>query len=162
MNMRALPVMPSNVWSSEARPAFPSMDPNYSSLANWGGGMTAPNFEQMPINLAGMAPGSVGQTFEPGFMDKMLGYRAADGTQFAGWGGLALGAANGLMNGFMGMKQLGVAKDQLAQSKRQFDINFGAQKKLTNSRLEDRQAARVASNPGAYQSVGDYMKKNGI
>jgi len=92
----------------------------------------------------------------------MLGTQNADGTTTQGWGGMALGAAQSIGNIFMGMKQYGMAKDQLAQSKKQFDLNFGAQKKTTNAALEDRQAARVASNPGAYQSVGEYMKKNGI
>ena len=141
---------------------------NWSSLGDtWGTSSVAPpdlsQMAQMPsMSLPMLAPGSVGQSFQPGFMDQLLGYRGADGTQFNGWGSTALGAANGLMSGFLGMKQLGLAKDQLAQGKKQFEINFGAQQKLTNSRLEDRQRARISSNPGAYQSVGDYMKKNGI
>jgi len=79
-----------------------------------------------------------------------------------GWGGLAVGAASGLLNSYMGMKQYGMAKDNLAESKRQYDSNYAAQKTTTNASLEDRQRARVASNEGAYQSVGDYMNKNGI
>lgn len=103
--------------------------------------------------------GSVAKT--PSFLDGMLG-STVNGVTTQGWGGLALGAAQGIGNAWMGMKQYGLAKDQLAQSKKQFDLNFGAQQKTTNAALEDRQRARVASNPGAYQSVGDYMKKNGI
>ena len=53
-------------------------------------------------------------------------------------------------------------KTTLAEGKRQFQINYGAQKTTINSALEDRQRARVASNSSAYQSVGDYMDKNGI
>lgn len=79
-----------------------------------------------------------------------------------GWGGLALGGASALMNAFMGMKQYGLAKDQLAEGRRQFDLNYGAQRSTVNSALEDRQRARIASNPGAYQSVGDYMDRYGI
>ena len=52
-------------------------------------------------------------------------------------------------------------EDQLKESKRQFDINYGMQKKAFNNQLEDRQRARVASNAGAYESVADYMKKYG-
>lgn len=73
-----------------------------------------------------------------------------------------LGAAQGLLSAFMGMKQYGLAKDSLAEGKRQFGLNFEAQKTTTNSQLEDRQRARVASNAGAYQSVGDYMSQNAI
>lgn len=79
-----------------------------------------------------------------------------------GWGGLALGAAGGLASAFMGMKQFGLAKQTLAENKRQFQMNYDAQKQTTNTRLEDRQRARVASNSGAYQSVGDYMGANKV
>ena len=79
-----------------------------------------------------------------------------------GWGGLALGAAGGLASAFMGMKQYGLAKQTLAENKRQFQLNYDAQKQTTNTRLEDRQRARVASNSGAYQSVGDYMGANKV
>jgi hypothetical protein len=78
-----------------------------------------------------------------------------------GLGSLALGAANGLMGGFIGMQQLGIAKDTLAQNKKQFDLNFGAQQKMTNSRLADRQATRIASGFNV-APVDDYMKKYGI
>ena len=79
-----------------------------------------------------------------------------------GWGGMALNAAGGLMQGFLGMKQYGLAKKTLEENKRQFQMNYDAQKQSTNTRLEDRQRARVASNSGAYQSVGDYMGANRI
>lgn len=79
-----------------------------------------------------------------------------------GWGNLALNAAGGLASTFLGMKQYGLAKQTLAENKRQFQLNYDAQKQTTNTRLEDRQRARVASNTGAYQSVGDYMAVNGI
>ena len=79
-----------------------------------------------------------------------------------GWGGMALNAAGGLMQGFLGMKQYGLAKKTLEENKRQFQMNYDAQKQSTNTRLEDRQRARVASNSGAYQSVGDYMGANKI
>lgn len=78
-----------------------------------------------------------------------------------GAGSLMLGAASGLMNGFIGLKQLGIAKDTLAQNKKQFELNFGANQKMTNSRLADRQATRLASGLGG-PSVNDYMKQYGI
>ena len=79
-----------------------------------------------------------------------------------GWGGLALGAGGALMQGYLGMKQYGLAKKTLEENKRQFQMNYDAQKQSTNTRLEDRQRALVARNPGAYQSVGDYMAANRI
>lgn len=83
-------------------------------------------------------------------------------TKNPGWGGLALGGAQTLGNLFMGMKQYGLAKDTLANNKAQFERNFAAQRQTTNASLEDRQRSRVASNPGAYQSVGDYMTQNRV
>jgi hypothetical protein len=92
----------------------------------------------------------------------VLGKTLANGDKVQGWGGPALNLASGLTNSFFGYKQYQLAKDTLEQNKRQFDLNFGAQQKTTNAALADRQNARVAANPGAYQSVGDYMKQYGI
>lgn len=74
----------------------------------------------------------------------------------------AIQGISSLANAFIGMKQYGLAKDQFEQSKREFNLNYEANKNLTNSRLEDRQRARVASNPTAYQSVGEYIDKYGV
>ena len=79
-----------------------------------------------------------------------------------GWGGLAIGGAQALGGLYLGMQQYGLAKDQLAFQKESFNKQYDANRTLTNSRLEDRQKARVASNPGAYESVGDYMAKWGV
>lgn len=112
-----------------------------------------------------------GSTATPGFMESpfmknMLGYKAADGTQHMGWGGLALGAGQALFGAWDGRRNYNLQKEQLAFSKDAFAKNWDAQRKTTNSQLEDRQVARLASRQGAdsspYQSVGDYMKQNGI
>jgi hypothetical protein len=79
-----------------------------------------------------------------------------------GWGGLALGGAQALGGLYLGMQQYNLAKESLANSKAQFERNYAAQRTTTNAALEDRQRARVASNAGAYQSVGDYMAQNGV
>lgn len=110
-------------------------------------GASGPNFNSGATNMSG--PGA-----KTGFLDGAFGPD--------GWGNLALNAAGGLASTFLGMKQYGLAKQTLAENKRQFQLNYDAQKKTTNTRLEDRQRARVASNAGAYQSVGDYMATNGI
>lgn len=91
--------------------------------------------------------------------------KGAVGTkEVPGWGGMAMGAASGIANMYMGMKQYGLAKDTLAQNKQQFQMQYDAQKKLTNASLEDRQRARINSTdkPGTYESVSDYMKKYGV
>ena len=92
-----------------------------------------------------------------GFLSGMIGTREAPG-----WGGMALGGASAIMNGIMAMKQYGLAKDTLAANKEQFNKNYAAQATTTNTALEDRQRARIASNPGAYQSLASYMQQNSI
>ena len=105
----------------------------------------------------------------PAAWDTMQGalggqYKDASGAVLGqqGWVSPVLGAGSALVNAFMGMKQYGLYKDQLAESKRQFGLNYDAQRTTTNTALQDRQIARVASNPGAYESVGAYMQSNGI
>lgn len=79
-----------------------------------------------------------------------------------GWGGLAFGGAQALTSMYLGMKQYNLAKEALAASKSQFERNFANQVTNTNTALEDRQRARVASNANAYQSVGDYMNQHKV
>lgn len=98
----------------------------------------------------------------PSFMDGLTGWKGTDGVEHTGWGSLALGGAQGLMGLYQGMKQYGMAEDQFEESQRQYNQDYAAQKQITNADMEDRQRARVASNSGAYQSVSDYMAKNGI
>ena len=90
-----------------------------------------------------------------------LGSTDEAGIKTDGWGGLALGAAQGLGSAYMGLKQYGLAKDQLAFQKSAYNKNYAAQRQSTNTDLADRQAARVAAN-SSYESVGSYMDKNRI
>lgn len=130
--------------------AFGGMLPNTPNTLD----AMSDNFATSGIpNAGGVAAGAGGGNW----WDGMVGTKDKPG-----WGNMAMGAAGGIFNAWNGMKMYGLAKDTLEQNKQQFAQNFGAQQKMTNARLEDRQAARVASNPGAYQSVGDYMKKNGV
>lgn len=96
------------------------------------------------------------------FMGGFAGTRNADGSGTTGWGMPAISAAQGLMNAFMGMKNYGLAKDQFNFSKDMAQKNLANQTKTVNSQLEDRQRARVAANPTAYQSVDAYMKEKGL
>lgn len=165
-----------------------SQDPNslISKLMNWGApvdpaSMSAPQFSTPMVTPAtagmdtakwGMGTGStsVGMTGAVGttpggggsIFDSFLSNKGIDGSTSGGWGTAALGAFQGLANTYLGMQQYGLAKDTLKANKEQFAKNYEAQKRTTNTALEDRQRARVASNAGAYQSVGDYMNQNGI
>lgn len=154
---------------------------DYGAMANYGfsgGGGLGVNVNQAnPVlaasGLGGGAPifGTPNTGAGNGFLDSMggwfkdsgfLGSMDANGNKTQGWGGMALGAVQGLGSAFMGMKQYGLAKEAFNESKRQFQLNYDAQKQSTNTALEDRQRARVASNSGAYQSVGEYMSANGV
>lgn len=147
--------------------------PSYDSMAGYGTTAPLPQFDfsnggygngflqsGMGQNFSQAAPNVVNPAASGWGMGDI--FKGAVGTPGApGWGGMALGAASGIANTFLGMKQYGLAKKSLAQNKEQFQMNFGAQQKMTNSRLEDRQAARVASGRG-YESVSDYMKKYAV
>ncbi len=136
-------------------PLLPQLSPdNFSTLGGYGGG-SQPQFGAGGYDFGQVKGGG-------GLFGGMLNSTDANGVTSQGWGAPALGAASGLLNAWMGMKQYGLAKDTLSEGKRQFQLNYDAQKTTTNTQLEDRQRARVASNSGAYQSVGDYMSANGI
>ena len=147
----------------------------YQSLADYNkmpGSM--PLLGQAPDVMAGLntALPQLGEvtagkpTWHGGLLDDMMPKQTVGKngvvTNDMGWGMPALGVASGAFNAWMGMKQYGLAKKQLAEGKQQFALNYDAQRTTTNAQLEDRQRARVASNAGAYQSVGDYMGANGI
>ncbi len=119
---------------------------------------------QPPANPATVPVGDPNPAaYDPWSWEGFLGgTNQKTGMSTAGWGGMALGTLQGLTNAYLGMKQYGLAKESLDQSKEQFEQQYDAQRTLTNAQLEDRQRARLAANPGAYQSVGDYMKRNGV
>jgi hypothetical protein len=141
-----------------------------------GAGWGMPTYNQQPQLMdptLGLVPTpelaevtSGAPTWHGGYLDGMLGTTKTGPngvtTQTQGWGMPALGVASGAFNAWLGMKQYGLAKKQLAEGQKQFGLNYDAQRTTTNAQLEDRQRARVASNASAYQSVGDYMGANGI
>ena len=105
---------------------------------------------------------SFGGSSTPTWGQSAFGYTDKNGLKTNGWAGAALGLGQGLLQGYQGMQQYGMAKKAFKESQRQYNQDYAAQKKLTNANLEDRQRARVASNSGAYQSVSEYMEKHGI
>lgn len=145
---------------------LPGGNTDYSGLLNFGNNGYAPVSEYLPASnvvlptqLGAVGAGSVA---DPTFMQGMLGYTDSAGMKSSGWGTAALGIAQGVASAYSGMKQYGLAKAQFDFTKESYDKNYAAQRATTNASMEDRQRARVASNPGAYQSVGEYMGKHGI
>lgn len=147
-----------------------------ASMLNWGGDYTPQlmNASQLSnglgggVNLMEGAPNlglgtPMGNAGGGSWWDSLFDKTdTATGIKTQGLAMPLIGGASALMSGILGFKQYGLQKDALKQSKKEFEMNWGAQQKAVNSQMEDRQRARVASNPNAYQSVGDYMKQNGI
>lgn len=143
--------------------------PSWGGVSSgWGGVPFAPG-QGGPV----LDPGAINSAIEVGSAANagsydwlspisIFGGTQSDGTKINGWGSTALGLGQGLWGAYAGMKQLGMAEDMFDESKRQFNKNYTMQRKTLNTAMEDRQRARVASNPTAYQSVGDYMKENRI
>ena len=143
--MAGLSMYPSLWDQGSVAPSLDSMSTGFTSSAN--------SFNAAPIS-ASSGSGS--------FLDSILG--GFGGGEMSGlqMGQLGLGGVNSLLQGYLGFQNLGLAKKQYQSQLDQFNKQWDANKKLTNASLADRQAARVASNPNAYQSVDDYMKKYGI
>lgn len=139
-------------------PAIPSPPMAASPTIPMQGASPIAGFNPTDSASSGLFPGIGNWLNESGFLQQ----RNLDGTTSGGWGTAGLGILQGLGSAYMGMKQYGLAKDAFAENKRQFGLNYDAQRTTTNSALEDRQRARVASNTGAYESVGSYMDRNRI
>ena len=103
------------------------------------------------INELAAGGGGDGET---GMFDNFLGED--------GWGNMALGGANAAIQGYMGFKQLGLAKDQLDFQKKAFEKNYAAQRKTTNNQMRDRQRVRHADSGGRLASPEEYMSKNSV
>lgn len=156
-----------NPMAAYTQPAYSPMA-GFSGMGNqqYGGGFgnamsdaPAANLYDAPTIAEAVTAPNMWQQFKDGFRGST---DTKTGIKTDGFGGLAIGAASGLMGGYLGMQQLDLARDSAAEAKRQFGMNWDAQRTSTNTSLRDRQAARVASNPGAYQSVGEYMNQNRI
>ena len=135
----------------------------YPSL--WDQGSMSPSLDSLGTGFTNSANtfnnlGITGSGGSGSFLDSILGGSGdMSGLQM---GQLGLGGVTSLLNGYLGFQNLSLAKKQYQSQLDQFNKQWDANKKLTNASLADRQAARVASNPNAYQSVDDYMKKYGI
>lgn len=72
------------------------------------------------------------------------------------------GLITGGLGAWNGMQQNKLMRQNMNQQAGQFREQMDLSKQNINRNLEDRQRARVASNPVAYESVQDYMKKYGV
>jgi hypothetical protein len=158
-----------NTWG-QSMPAVPQMpgsgggfnlDPLSQNFAEYGfGGGSAAGYN--PVGATANGGGGFMGGVSDWWNNTPLFGSTKDGVKTDGMLGDLMGVGKGLMGAYLGMKQYGLAKDTLKFNKQVHSQNYAAQKNMTNSSLEDRQKARIASNSGAYESVGSYMDKNGI
>jgi len=73
-----------------------------------------------------------------------------------------LGLVTGGIGAWNGYQQNKLVRQNMNQQASQFREQMNLSKQNINRNLEDRQAARVASNPNAYMSVSDYMNRYGV
>ena len=114
---------------------------NPNNLVLFGGnyknpGMEAwsPTFEKSNVVWANTLQG------DPGFAAKLRDFNSQYGSTITG----GLQAATGLWGAYNGMQQAKLAKQQMANSLNQWNKNYANQVASYNTRLEDRQNARVA------------------
>ncbi len=91
----------------------------------------------------------------------IVGGTNADGTKFDGWGSPAIGLLQALNAFSMGNRQMKLAKNAADDARKQFAMNYGAQRQALNTQMEDRYRTLVASNPNR-ESVESYMSRNRI
>ena len=147
----------------------------WNSISNWGGNQDAmqPTQYQQPQPQPN-APGPLriqaamqntmansNTSFNPTFWDKMFGYQKGDVQYGAMAPGLLQGAGS-IAQSILGWGQLSEGKRQNALAQDNWQKQYDNQATLTNASQRDRQSARVAAAPGAYQSVGEYMQQNKV
>ena len=95
-------------------------------------------------------------TTPPSFGDKLRDFNSQYGSTITG----GLQAASGLWGAYNGMQQTKLAKQQMANSLNQWNKSYANQVASYNTRLEDRQNARVAAQGANQQDTASYMAKN--
>ena len=137
---------------------------NPNNLMMFGGNSTYPNtagmntwntaFENPNVVFADLPQGN--PTAVLGLGDKLRNFNSEYGSTIMG----GLQAASGLWGAYNGMQQTKLAKQQMANSLNQWNKNYANQVASYNTRLEDRQNARVAAQGANQQDTASYMAKN--
>ena len=106
--------------------------------------------QTMPTNLIASSE------YMPGFADKLRDFNSQYGSTITG----GLQGAAGLWGAYNGMQQNKLVKQQMANSLNQWNKSYANQVASYNTRLEDRQNARVAAQGAHQQDTASYMAKN--
>jgi len=136
-----------------------------NSLRSFGAQTPIGGVDQSAVSNAVSTLGTGTDSGQPNWLSSLFGgaLTKSDGLGGTnqGWLTPAIAGAGALASGFLGLKQYGLAKDQFNFQKQAYQTGLENQSKLTNARLADRQAQRVANNPNS-TSVADYLKKYGV
>lgn len=104
-----------------------------------------------------------GDTYSPSGWDSFAGWTDKNtNMQHMGWGMPAIGGANALMQSWLGLQQLSMAKRAMSEQRRQFDLNWGAQRNSFNNQLEERYRMRSEAGDPNSQDMAGYMAKWGL
>lgn len=135
---------PNNLMMFGGKPTYP----NTAGMQAWNPAFENPNVVFADLPQGGPTP--------PGFASKLRDFNSQYGSTITG----GLQAAAGLWGAFNGMQQTKLAKQQMANSLNQWNKNYANQVATYNTRLEDRQNARVAAQGANQQDTASYMAKN--
>lgn len=137
---------------------FSSTLPDYAQMGNWGGPATTFG-GRVGEAYNGLTNGISNTLTRIGESGPVTTFKSMPGTdQMMALAGTA-SALGGLWNGY---NQNRMAKKQFNLQRDMWNQQWGASKQQYNTQLADRQSARVASNPNAYQSVSSYMNQYGM
>ena len=154
---RPTPVAPSA--PAPSAPSFSYVN-NYAPYSGLGGtsNLVSQQFlKDFPeFNLNNVANQHIAANPPPGLGAKLRDFNSQYGSTIMG----GLQGAAGLWGAYNGMQQNKLIKQQMANSLNQWNKNYANQVASYNTRLEDRQNARLGANPNAYESVASYMAKN--
>ena len=156
---------PTAVATSAPAPSAPSFSyvNNYAPYSGLGGtsDLVSQQFlKDFPeFNLNNVANQHIAANPPPGFAAKLRDFNSQYGSTITG----GLQAASGLWGAYNGMQQNKLVKQQMANSLNQWNKNYANQVASYNTRLEDRQNARIAAQGTEYhQDTASYMAKNGL
>ena len=139
---------------SESEPGF-GLDFGSPSRASFGSVLDAQDSSILPevdtsLNLNGFIPGSdsASGVTTPGFVDKLMGYKdPKTGMMYDGYAKTGLNALQAGLGFYLGKEQLDQAKRSLAENRRQFNLNYAAQRAAINDQLRWQHRARAAGDP---------------
>lgn len=132
-----------------------SPEANMNFTGNYSGLGTNPTFNSVGQSMGFDMPYSQGNA-------GMFGQLGSWASQNADLLKAGVGLATGGIGAWNGFNQNKLMEKSMNQQAGQFREQMDLSKQSINRNIEDRQRARVASNPTAYESVDSYMKKYGV